>query len=399
LEALQAALEGPPVWNRPRSTADADSALGTDTAQGTDTAAGTDAAADAGGTGVADTDATGGVADTDGTDAAADTDGTRIGTADIAAANGPAGSTTDDQDQEAVLEAYLAGRGPEVPTGVVAGRVAECLPAGPGLAGWLATAGAEELEDGALAGVAASFRRLASWAEAGELATVAQIACREAARDQKIGVEQDGRPTRIPVSACAEVSLGLVMSQHGAAWWTDLAVTLRWRLAATGLALREGLIDLSRARLIAELTAVLDDQAARAVEAKVLPRAGDQTTGQLRAVLRRAVIAADPRAAERRRQEAERRAKVSLYGDENGTATLSGSGLPAIHAAAAMARITAMARPPPSLHKHVTARDLTCRSPTCRQPAWRADLDHTVPGRRDRRAAAISAESAASTTS
>ena len=134
------------------------------------------------------------------------------------------------------------------------------------------------------------------------------------------------------------------MSQCGASWWTALAVTLTWRLARTGDALRDGLIDLSRARLIAEATSVLDDDAARLVEEKVLPRAGDQTLGQLRAALRRAVIIADPDGAERRREEAERRARVCLYPDEEGTATLAGHSLPGIHAAAAMARVTALAR-------------------------------------------------------
>ncbi len=52
----------------------------------------------------------------------------------------------------------------------------------------------------------------------------------------------------------------------------------------------------------------------------------------------------DPDAAERRRHHAERRAKVGLYGDEDGTATLSGQNLPGVHAAAAMARVTALAR-------------------------------------------------------
>jgi hypothetical protein len=295
-EALQAALDGPASWSRPRpvvgSGSEADSNDGATSAEEAEEAEG----------------------------------------------------AGEEEDQEALLDAIMAtGRAP-LSAGVVAGRIAESLPAGPGLAGWLATAGAGELEDGALAGVAASCRRLASWAQAGELAAVAQIASRAAARDEKIGVDDDGRPARVPVSACAEVSLGLVMSQYGASWWTDLGVTLAWRLAATGAALREGMIDLSRARLIAEETAVLNDDAARAVEEKILPRAGDQTTAQLRTALRRAVIAADPQAAERRREEAERRAKVSLYGDEDCTATLTGSGLPVVQAAAAMARITAMAR-------------------------------------------------------
>jgi hypothetical protein len=243
-----------------------------------------------------------------------------------------------------VLDAILASEGRVLSTAEVTGQVAEFLPPGPGLAGWLATTPSAALDDCALAGVAASWRRLASWANAGELATIGQIAARAAARDKDIGVEADGRPARIGADATGEVCLALMMSQCGASWWADLAVTLNWRLARTGAALRDGIIDLSRARLIAEVTSVLSEDAARAVEEKVLSRAGDQTLGQLRAVLRRAVIIADPDGAERRREEAERRAKVCLYPDEEGTATLAGQSLPGIRAAAAMARITAMAR-------------------------------------------------------
>ncbi|HEX9031719.1 MAG TPA: DUF222 domain-containing protein, partial [Streptosporangiaceae bacterium] len=138
--------------------------------------------------------------------------------------------------------------------------------------------------------------------------------------------------------------LALTLSQASASWWSELAVTLAWRLAATGAALRAGEIDLSRARLIAEATSMLDEETARKVEARVLPRAGEQTTGQLRAALRRAVIAADPKGAERRREEAERRARVMLYPDAEGTASLAGYNLPGVQAAAAMARMSALAR-------------------------------------------------------
>jgi hypothetical protein len=247
-------------------------------------------------------------------------------------------------DQDAVLDALLAARVREVPVAVAAGRVAECLPAGPGLAGWLASADPSGLEDGALAGVAASWRRLASWAQAGELAAVAQIASRSAARDSKITVAADGRPGRIPDEASAQVSLALVMSGYNADWWLDLAVTLTWRLAATGAALADGLIDLPRARLIAEATSLLSDENARAVEAQVLPAAPELTSAGLRVVLRRAVIAADPDGAERRRKQSEAQAKVCLYPDEENTATLAGYRLPGIGAAAAMARLRAMAR-------------------------------------------------------
>ena len=243
-----------------------------------------------------------------------------------------------------ILEAIEAGRSRVMPLAVAAGRVAESLPAGPDLAAWLSGGDTAGLEYGALAGMAASYRRLASWAQAGELAVVAHLAAQSAAADDKVGVAADGRPAQLTDDACAQVSLALTMSQAAASWWSDLAVTLTWRLAATGTALRAGQIDLGRARLIADATAVLDEDTARMVEAKVLPAAGDQTTGQLRAALRRAVITADPDGADRRREEAERRAKVSLYPDPDGTASLAGYSLPSIRAAAAMARISALAK-------------------------------------------------------
>jgi hypothetical protein len=242
------------------------------------------------------------------------------------------------------LDAVDADRATVVPLSAAAGRVAEVLPTSPDLAAWLACHSAGDLEDVALAGTAAAYRRLAAWAQAGELAAIAQMASRSAAADTKAGTGQDGRPRQIPADAYGQVSLALTLSQSGAQWWTNLAVDLQWRLAATGVALREGTIDLSRAKAIAEATAPLNDDKARAVEAKVLPRAGEQTTGQLRARLRRAVIMADPEGAERRREEAERRARVTLYPDAEGTASLGGQSLPGIRAAAAMARITALAR-------------------------------------------------------
>ena len=242
------------------------------------------------------------------------------------------------------LDAVDSGRSSVVPLSVAAGRVAEVLPASPDLAAWLACNPAGGLEDGALAGAASAYRRLASWAQAGELAVVAQMASRSAACDKATEVGGDGRPGKVPADAYGQVSLALTLSQAGAEWWTNLAVDLQWRLPATGQALRDGTIDLARAKAIAEATAALDDAKARAVEDRVLPRAGDQTTSQLRASLRRAVITADPEGAERRREAAERRAKVVLYPDAEGTASLSGQNLPGIRAAAAFARITALAR-------------------------------------------------------
>ena len=192
--------------------------------------------------------------------------------------------------------------------------------------------------------MAAALRRVTSWAQAAELAVVAQIAARSAARDPHAGLGEDGRPAAVTRDAAAQAGLALTLSPGAASWWTDLAVTLGWRLPATGAALSDGQIDLARARIIADATAVLSDDDARAVEGQVLPAAGGQTYGQLRAAVACAVILADPQGAEERRQATERRARVGLYPGDHHTATLTGMNLPAVHAAAAMARLTAVAR-------------------------------------------------------
>ncbi len=234
--------------------------------------------------------------------------------------------------------------GQPVPSAEIAGRVVEELTPGPELAHWLSAAHPTELNGFSLAGAAAAARRLASWAQACELAAVAEIAARAAVRDGSVLVGPDGGPARVPDDAADEVALTLGMSRFGAAWWTDLAVTLAWRLPTTLDALSAGALDFSRAKLIAEATTTLDDDAARAVQDRILPSAGRQTLGQLRAALRRAVISVDPRGAERRRQETERKARVGLYAAEEGTATLSGQNLPGAQSAAAMARISALAQ-------------------------------------------------------
>jgi hypothetical protein len=236
------------------------------------------------------------------------------------------------EDQEAVLDAELAaldsGDARSLPPAEMAGLVAGRMPPGPVLAALLAAAPPTGLADYALPDVAAAYRRIGSWAQARELACVGQIAARAAARDPEVGTGADGRPAQVTRDACAEVSLALTMTGASAEWWTDLAVTLSWQLRQTGAALRDGVIDLARARLIAEATCLLDEETARAVEDKILPDAGEKTTGALRAALRRAVIAADPAGAEWRRAEAERRARVVMYPEAESTATLAGQGLP-----------------------------------------------------------------------
>jgi hypothetical protein len=76
------------------------------------------------------------------------------------------------------------------------------------------------------------------------------------------------------------------------------------------------------------------------VEDEILPAAGQQTTGQLRAKAGRAVLAVDPEAAIRRREEAQNDPRVRRWQEDAGTAALAGYGLPPADVLQADQRIT-----------------------------------------------------------
>ena len=213
---------------------------------------------------------------------------------------------------------------------------------GPALAAWLGQAQPGHLDEAGLVNSITGWRKLTSWAQAQELAAVAELGRRRGVMDDP-ELERDPARELAAEFAPNEVALALTLTQYAAEWWTNLAVSICRRLPATWSALSEGTIDLGRAKLIDLWTTPLDDDLARAVERKVLVRAGQQTTGQLRASLQRAVISVDPAAAERRRSQAEKNARVELSGEDSGTAALSGHFLPAAQASAAWARISGLA--------------------------------------------------------
>jgi hypothetical protein len=63
------------------------------------------------------------------------------------------------------------------------------------------------------------------------------------------------------------------------------------------------------------------------VEERIAPRAGELTTGQLRAACQRAVLAHDPQAAIRRRERAEQDARVECWAEAAGTSAIAGRDL------------------------------------------------------------------------
>jgi hypothetical protein len=162
-----------------------------------------------------------------------------------------------------------------------------------------------------------------------------------------------------------EVAATLTLTGRSATTLVELSRRLE-RLSATRAALAAGLIDARRAAVIADHTALLSDAHALAVQDAVLPRAGGMTTAQLAVACQRAILACDPQAAIRRRQQAQKDARVEAWAEAAGTAALAGRDLDP--AAVTAARQTLdddahwlKAHGVPGSHDQLSAAAMMCR--------------------------------------
>src|SRR5271166_2654475 len=121
-------------------------------------------------------------------------------------------------------------------------------------------------------------------------------------------------------------------------------LSIATKLPGTRAALRDGIIRLDKAQIIACAAANLDPGEAQKAEALVLGRAGRLTPGGLRAAIARAVIEVAPDKARKRREQAARDARVQRWAEDSGNAALMGRELPPAEVLAADQRITAWAR-------------------------------------------------------
>jgi hypothetical protein len=265
----------------------------------------------------------------------------------------PSSSRADPAQPLEYGESLAAGfwpRGPSASPGPVSGFASgglldQCAPGGP--LARLADAATRDdrlagLGDDELIGVLRAWRRLESWCNAGLLKTIAELARRRPA-DRTPPAPRGCFPEQLSEFIADEIAVALTLSGRTAGTYLDLALDLAIRLPGTARALHEGIIDHLKARLIADVTQVLTDEDAREVEARILPRAGQQTLGQLRASVARAVLAVDPQAATRRREEAQKDPRVSRWREDAGTAALAGFGLPPAEVLEADQRITTRA--------------------------------------------------------
>ncbi|MBC3189691.1 DUF222 domain-containing protein [Pseudonocardia sp. C8] len=148
--------------------------------------------------------------------------------------------------------------------------------------------------------------------------------------------------------AAGEIAAGLTWTRARAERELGFATTLCQRLPWVFTALEEGRIDLAKARVLVDHldpgTGDLTDEQARKLCDRFLPQAPGWTTAQLRDRLYRALLHLNPALRRRRYQRAVQARGLALYLDPHtGTATLTGTGLPADEAAAAAARLDRLA--------------------------------------------------------
>ncbi len=244
-------------------------------------------------------------------------------------------------------EAFAAGflhhvRGGPAGQGFAAGGAMDLMPGGPRLAELVAAVttgqgGHAALGESELIGVLCAWRRLASWAAAGEAAAVIILQARRLAQAAALHAPQ------LAEHVTDELAAALTLTGRAA---DDLASHAHQlgRLPAVHRALATGQIDNSKAAVFTRELAALPGPDATEVAAAALPDAPGATTGQLRHLLRRLILRRDPEAAETRRRDAARDAQVSLWTETSGNAALAGRELPEADALSADRRLTALAR-------------------------------------------------------
>ncbi|WP_346040061.1 HNH endonuclease signature motif containing protein [Actinomadura chokoriensis] len=239
----------------------------------------------------------------------------------------------------------------------------EWFPPGPQLA--ICLSGRKErladLTDDELLQFAAAARRQTSWAQARELAAVAELSRRRA--DAETAGDPDYRILSAHDSVTEEVAAALTITGNAAATLVHLSERLAGALADTAAALEAGRIDMSRARVICEVTDDMPDQVTRQLQTAALEKAPGQTTGQLRRRIKRIAQRLAPAAAEERKREAVRARRLELWDTPAGTADLALCDLPPEDAHAIYNKITAAAhglkkdgdpRPLPQLRADLT---------------------------------------------
>jgi uncharacterized protein DUF222 len=228
-----------------------------------------------------------------------------------------------------------------VPAGTVLLEQLQEMPPGPELATLLASVDRSSLDTEGLLQLVQARQRLIAHQEAQFLMDMHAVA--RAVPDQGT---QPGRRDLAGKYPWAEVEAACALR------WTYaragvhmlLADEVIDRLPAVHTALAAGEIDMPKVYVLTDAVRPLEDELARGVVDKVIDRAGEKTTGELRARLRRLVLAADPDAATTRAKRGSAERRVQAFVNENHLANLAGYDLAPHRVAAIVERLDAIAK-------------------------------------------------------
>jgi Domain of unknown function (DUF222) len=183
---------------------------------------------------------------------------------------------------------HVSERGVGLPEGLAE------LPPGPALAAALSQVGRARLSGYDMVVVLRARSRQLAYEQAEFAADLAGVAECVRAETAHISSVWD---SDIPQLAAAEIAAALTWTKRAAKARLEDAWLLVGGVPQVWAALRAGVLDLPKARVLAEGTWVLSREATRRVIEQILPDAPGLTTGQLAYRLRRLVLEADPAAA------------------------------------------------------------------------------------------------------
>jgi hypothetical protein len=218
----------------------------------------------------------------------------------------------------------------------------ESLPPGVELASLLSSVDRSALSERDRVRLARARNRLLSHVNAELLADLHAVTWEEPPDED--AMVHGGLASRYPWAEC-EVAFALTWTHTAAGARLEQARQLVEELPQVLAALRAGDIDMPKVLVIADLAGWLDDRAAaQVVVDRVLVKAPEWTTGQLRARLRKLILAVDPEAARKRCATAVGTRRVEVIGNPDGSGDVWGRSLPPQDVAAAWERLTAIAR-------------------------------------------------------
>jgi hypothetical protein len=173
--------------------------------------------------------------------------------------------------------------------------------------------------------IIAAWDRQVSHASANQLGAMAEFARRPWSVDSDPDVSRNrrgapGEATR--EFAEDEIAMRLGISPMSAGYRLRFATALASPLSATATALATGIIDVAKARTIADGCQHLDPATAVEVESAVLSKAPQLSNGRLKSAFRKALITVDPVAAQMRCRSAKNQRGVWLTPLEDGVAEL-----------------------------------------------------------------------------